>query len=111
MSQDQMIPDTKAKSSKDTTNEVEKSKTPTTTPFSTESVARTPDQLMMLTQLAQNSDVKIVFASKEVMEIFTKGASDEKPYFTMRGCMVVEEGKLLEAEQDFNLTANQYNNL
>lgn len=53
-------------------------------------------------------ETPIVFAKKEPMQAFQAGG-EYKCYFNMMGCMIVEEGKLHEAEQDMNLTIEQVN--
>lgn len=67
------------------------------------------EQLVAHTRVAAAKGLKFVFAKKDVMDIFTIGSPDPKPYFSMSGLMVVEEGKLEEAEKDFNRTVEQYN--
>lgn len=73
----------------------------------------TQDDLVTACRIAMSKRVDhretpIVFAKKSPMEAFQAGG-EYKCYFTMMGCMIVEEGKLDEAEKDLNLTMEQAN--
>lgn len=76
-------------------------------------MAKSAEQLMTFCRIAkaqaQHNEMPTVFASKEVLDIWNKGTENPKCYITMAGCRVVEEGKLVEADQDFNLTMEQVN--
>lgn len=73
--------------------------------------AKEPGELDLKCKIAFANKIPFVFATKECFEIVLAGSEYTKPYFTMRGVTVIQEGKLEEAEHDFNLTANQFNNL
>lgn len=71
--------------------------------------AKTPDELVGACRAAAALGDPYVYANRKVMEYFQRGSPEYKVYFSMMNVTVIEEGKLIEAEQDFNRTTEQVN--